>query len=189
MILDLIIILVILLFTFLGYKKGLIKTAIGILSFFIALIITMCLYKTVGNIIIEKTQVDENIENVIISKIEIEDIEEKYEILPDSLIETGKTTIQELAENLTQKIIYIASFIILFIALRIVLIFAKFLAGIIAKIPVIKQVDKLRRNNMGISKRLYNSNSSICNNTTCITNDRRKIYKNNKRINNRFTNV
>lgn len=172
MVLDLIIILVILLFTFLGYKKGLIKTAISILAFFIALILAMCLYKTVGNIVIEKTQIDENIENVIISKIPIEDLEEKYEILPDSLIETGKTSIQDLAENLTQKIIYIASFIVLFIALRIALIFAKFLAGIIAKIPVIKQIDRLRRNNMGTCKRNFNSNSSICNNITCLTNDR-----------------
>lgn len=180
MVLDLIIILVILLFTFLGYKKGLIKTAISILSFFIALIVAMCLYKTVGNIVIERTQIDENIENVIVSKIEIEDIEEKYEILPDSLIEAGKTSIQDLAENLTQKIIYIASFIVLFIALRIVLIFAKFLAGIIAKIPVIKQVDKLRWNNMGICKGSFNCNSSICNNITCFTNDRQKICKYNK---------
>ena len=33
MIVDLIIILVVLLFTFLGYRKGLVKTAINILSF------------------------------------------------------------------------------------------------------------------------------------------------------------
>ena len=59
MILDLVIILVIAIFTFLGYKKGLVKTAISILSFFIALIISIMLYKTVGNMIINNTEIDE----------------------------------------------------------------------------------------------------------------------------------
>ena len=71
MVLDLIIILVILLFTFLGYRKGLVKTAISILSFLIALVISIMLYKTVGNIIINNTGIDERIENAISSKITI----------------------------------------------------------------------------------------------------------------------
>lgn len=185
MVLDLVIVLVILLFTFLGYRKGLVKTAISILSFFIALIISIVFYKTVGNIVIENTQIDENIENAIVSNVTIEDLEEKYEILPDSLIEAGETTIQDLAKTLSQKIIYIASFILLFIALRVALIFAKFLAGIITKIPVIKQFDKLRRNNMGICPRIFNCYSNLCWHITCYSNDRPKIYRYNKRINNR----
>lgn len=143
MILDLVIILVILLFTFLGYKKGLVKTAISILSFFIALIISIMLYKTVGNMIINNTEIDEKIENTISSKITMEDLKEKYEILPDSLIETGEATVNDIAKSIAQKIIYIATFILLFIALKIALLFAKFLAGIITKIPIIKQFDKL----------------------------------------------
>ena len=176
MVLDLIIILVILLFTFLGYRKGLVKTAISILSFLIALVISIILYKTVGNIIINNTQIDENIEKTISSKITMADLEEKYEMLPESLIEAGETTINDLAATLAEKIIYIVSFIVLFIALKIALIFVKFLAGIITKIPVIKQFDKLRRNNLWFSKRLFNSNSDICRNPTCISNDRPKIY-------------
>lgn len=180
MVLDLIIILVILLFTFLGYRKGLVKTAISILSFFIALIVSIILYKTVGNIIINNTQIDENIENAISSRITIEDLEEKYEMLPDSLVEAGETTINDLARSLSEKIIYIVSFIILFIVLKIVLIFAKFLAGIITKIPVIKQFDKIRRNYLWLGKRTFNSNSNICRYITCITNGRPKIYRYNK---------
>ena len=170
MLLDLIIILVILLFTFLGYRKGLVKTAISILSFLIALVISIMLYKTVGNIIINNTQIDENIEKTISSKITIDDLEEKYEILPDSLVEAGETTINDLARALSEKKIYIVSFIVLFIALKIALIFVKLLAGIITKIPVIKQFDKLRWNNIWSSKRIFNSNSNICRNITCISN-------------------
>ena len=185
MILDLVIVLVISIFTFLGYKKGLVKTAISILSFFIALIISIMLYKTVGNIIINNTEIDEKIEATISSKITIEDLEEKYEILPDSIIETSENTLNNLAKSLSYKIIYIATFIILFIALKIALLFAKFLAGIVTKIPVIKQFDKLGRNNMGIGKRLYNCYSDFCRSTTCFANARPTIHKYNKQINNR----
>ena len=134
------------------------------------------LYKTVGNIVINNTQIDENIENTISSKIKIEDLEEKYEILPENLVEAGETTINDLARSLTEKIIYIVSFIVLFIALKIALIFVKFLAGIITKIPVIKQFDKLRWYNIWFNERIFNSNSNICRDITCISNDRTKIY-------------
>lgn len=170
MVLDLVIILVILLFTFLGYKKGLVKTAIGILSFFIALIISIMLYKTVGNMIINNTEIDEKIETTMSSKILTEDYQEKYEMLPDSLVETGKATVNDMAESLAQKIIYFATFIILFIVLKIALLFAKFLAGIITKIPVIKQFDKLRRNNMGFRKRIFNSYGYFRSSSTCFAN-------------------
>lgn len=142
MVLDLIVILIILLFTFIGYKQGLVKTAIKILSFFIALIVSMTLYKTLGNIIIKNTQIDENIENVIISKVLPEDYEEKLEILPNSLVESGKTTLNDLAVNITEKIIYAIVFVLLFVVLKIALKFVTLLTNLITKLPIIKQFDK-----------------------------------------------
>ena len=50
--LDLIIIAFIALFTFIGYKKGLIKVAFGLVSFILALVISVILYKPVSNFII-----------------------------------------------------------------------------------------------------------------------------------------
>lgn len=152
MVLDLIIILIILLCTFIGYKRGLVKTAINILSFFIALIISIMLYKTVGNIVINNTTVDDNLENLISSKVLIENYEEKYDFLPKSLLKDGENNVNEMAKVLTEKIIYIISFIVLFIALKIALIFAKFLADIITKLPIIKQFDKLGGVIYGVAK-------------------------------------
>ncbi len=142
MLLDLIIVLIVILFTFIGYKRGLVKTAINILSFFIALIISIALYKTVGNIVINNTEIDERIEATITSKIITEEYEEKYEMLPNGLIETGEKTVNDMTKALTEKIIYIGAFIILFIALKIALIFVKVLADLITKLPIIKQFDK-----------------------------------------------
>ena len=66
MVLDLIIILVILLFTFLGYRKGLVKIAVKLCAFLIAIIVSLLFYKPVSNIIIENTELDEKIEGLII---------------------------------------------------------------------------------------------------------------------------
>ena len=142
MLLDLIIVLIIVLFTFIGYKRGLVKTAINILSFFIALVISIALYKTVGNIVINNTEIDEKIEATITSKVTSENLEEKYEILPNALVETGENAVNDMAKALTEKIIYIGVFIILFVALKIVLVFVKILADLITKLPIIKQFDK-----------------------------------------------
>lgn len=142
MILDLIIILIIALFTFIGYKQGLVKIAIRILAFFIALVIAMSIYQPVANLIIDKTNIDENIENAVTSKILPEEIEEKTAVLPDGLVNSGINTVNELATSVTEKIIGVATFIILFIVLKFALKFISFLADLITKIPIIKQLDK-----------------------------------------------
>ena len=152
MILDLIVILVIALFTFIGYKQGLVKTAIKILAFFIALIVSLMLYKTIGNVIMKNTQVDEQIQNTIVSKVLPEDYEEKLEVLPDALVESGETTVNELAKNVTEKIIYGVVFIVLFVVLKIALKFVTLLTDLITKLPVIKQFDKTGGIVYGVAK-------------------------------------
>lgn len=152
MVLDLIVILVIALFTFIGYKQGLVKTAIKILAFFIALVVSLMLYKTIGNVIMKNTQVDEQIQNTIVSKVLPEDYEEKLEVLPDALVESGETTVNELAKNVTEKIIYGVVFIVLFVVLKIALKFVTLLTDLITKLPVIKQFDKTGGIVYGVAK-------------------------------------
>ena len=142
MILDLIVILIIALFTFIGYKQGLVKTAIKILAFFIALFISISFYKVIGNVIINNTQFDEKIENKIVSKVLPENYEEKLSILPNSLVESGEQSVNNLAVVVSHKIIYYITFLVLFLAIRIVLKFVTILADLITKLPIIKQFDK-----------------------------------------------
>ena len=59
LIIDAIIILVIAIFTFIGYHQGLIKSAIKILSFFVAIIIAVMLYKPLATFVIDHTDIDE----------------------------------------------------------------------------------------------------------------------------------
>ena len=142
MILDLIIILIIALFTFIGYKQGLVKIAIKILAFFIALIVAMSIYQPVAKLVIDKTNIDENIESAITAKVLPENVKEKTDILPNSLVESGVNTVNELARTATEKIISVATFIVIFIVLKFALKFVSFLADLITKLPLIKQLDK-----------------------------------------------
>jgi len=66
---DLIIIAIIALCTFVGYKRGLIKASIRILSFFIAIAIALLLYRPVAGVIINHTGLGESIQGRIVTNI------------------------------------------------------------------------------------------------------------------------
>ena len=70
-IIDIFIIAIICLFGYLGYKKGLTKSFLTIFSFFIALIISIVLFKPLSNILINNTQFDEQIENSIVDSFSL----------------------------------------------------------------------------------------------------------------------
>lgn len=156
MILDLIVILVIALFTFIGYKQGLIKVAIKIASFFIAIIIALVLFKPVSTLVINNTTIDDKIENAIIEKITPEGMkpEDKVETqnLPSGIIKNTNDSIKNIAETLTTKLIEICTILILYIVARIVLKFISALATLIEKIPILKQFNKLGGTVYGLVK-------------------------------------
>ena len=74
MILDIIIILIILLCVIMGYKKGLIEVAFRLISFLIAIILSLMLYVPVSNYIIENTNIDEQIKTIIVNNINPEEV-------------------------------------------------------------------------------------------------------------------
>lgn len=145
-IIDIIILALIALFTFLGYRQGLIKSALKVLAFFIAIIIAMIIYKPVANLVISNTTIDENITEAIVSKVLPEEtrevaVAENY-FISTSIIDMANKTIEEIAESLAVKIIEISMFLILFIVAKLVLMFISVLSTLITKLPIIKQLDK-----------------------------------------------
>ena len=153
---DLVVIGIIAICIFLGYKKGLIGVLFTILSFLIALIIAFVLYKPISNAIIANTQIDETIQNAIMEKVLKNKTEEN--ITPEQANNTSQIVIDYInsytseikntgteivAKNLAQTTIGIVVFILLLIVSRIILYFFKAIFNIIAKIPIIKQVNKL----------------------------------------------
>lgn len=159
MILDLIVILIIALFTFIGYKQGLIKSAIKIASFFIAIIIALVLYKPVSTLIINNTTIDDKIENTIIEKVTPEGMKPEDEAsqatkIPQGFIVEANNSIKDIANTTTIKIIEVCTVLVLYIIARIALKFVAELGDLIAKIPILKQFNKLGGTIFGLIKGL-----------------------------------
>lgn len=143
-IVDLIIVAIIVLSTFLAYKKGLVKLAIGLCTFAISIVLTFILYQPISNLVINITGIDEAIENSIYEKAnEIMQENESENELTNQVIETAKNEmLPETARNLAINIVRGGVIIILFVAIKIALRFVSALADAIAKLPIINQINK-----------------------------------------------
>lgn len=152
---DGVIVAIFILNIFIGYKKGLINVIFNILAFFIAIIITIILYKPVSNIIIEKTDIKENIKTMILqNKNKEENAQEENENPNDIQIyiknaigdveeEAKKTATETIAETIATKAIEILTCVVLFILTRIVLVILKFFTETLANLPLVKQLNEI----------------------------------------------
>lgn len=142
-ILDLLILAFILITTFIGYKMGLIKVAFGFLSFIIALIISLLLYKPVSNFITNYTPIPETIETQIEKRISTSNEEEKDNFISNYYNQVKNSSVNVISQSITTSIINIASLLIVFILTRIILLFIRFSGDLIAKLPFIKQFNHI----------------------------------------------
>ncbi len=156
-IVDLIILALVALSIFIGYKRGLIKCAINVLSFFIAILVVILLTTPISNLIINNTKIDDNIKSTILEKIDFNNVSAEDlkldennsnspEVVRDYINDLTKgatdNVAEVLAENLSIMIVNIGVAIVLFIGTKFALIFVKALADILGKIPLIKQFNK-----------------------------------------------
>ena len=153
LILDIIVLAILGLSIFLGYKKGLIGVIFSLCAVIIAIILTVILAKPVTDLVINNTQLDDNIKNAIIENGLLEKNEdasedgsingyiEKY--ITNSIKEGVNNTIENNAQAVAEKVVAIIVTIGLFIVLRIALILIKFIAEGIAELPVVKQFNEL----------------------------------------------
>lgn len=155
---------------FFGYKNGLTKSLIKIVSFIIAIIIAAILFKPVSNFIIEKTEIDDNIKQAVVNLV-IKDVEEEGKVkedtnLPKAMVEyinesventiedTKTNIVNKSAEKIAETAINVGTAIILFIIARIILLVITALTDILTDLPVIKQLDKTGGVLYGIIKAL-----------------------------------
>lgn len=143
-IIDLIIIGFVLLSVFLGYKKGLLELGIKLCAFIIAIVVTFILYRPISNLVINNTSIDENLQTTIENNINEFMNSEESKDTSNALVESAKNGIlSETSRTLAINIINIVILIALFVVIRIALIFVTGLANLIAKLPILKQFNKL----------------------------------------------
>lgn len=154
MIVDILIVLIIGLCIFAGYKKGLMKVLFKIVSFILALIIALILHGPISNFIINNTNIDENLETLIINNIDPnnEVIDENgqlkensnnsetiQEYITNSIVDVKENVENAAARSIAITIINIAVLILILLITRIVLGVLNIIIDIVAKLPIIKQ--------------------------------------------------
>ena len=144
-IIDIIILVFILLSAIGGYRKGLVSLGIHLFAFVLALLISFVLYRPIGNIIINTTQVDETIQATIQKNAETMVNTKGFENdLTKSLVESAENgMLPEVSKELAYNIVYLGTMIVLFLVLRVCLMLVNTVANAISKLPVLDQVNKL----------------------------------------------
>ncbi len=138
---DIIILFIIALTTFIGYKKGLIKVAFKLVSFVLAIIISIVLYKPISSFIINKTTIDDNLESTISQRLSSSDTtkDEKENIISSYYSDIKNYSTNAMAHSISIAIINIGCILVVFIISNIILLLFKFSGDLIAKLPIIKQ--------------------------------------------------
>lgn len=173
MIIDLIIIAVIAMCIIMGYKKGLIEVGFRLVSFIIAIVLSLALYTPVANYIIENTKIDDVIKETIQANINPETIEkveepEENNNMPDIVTNYISKTVKEatdtakdnisqvIASNISITAVKIIALVGIFIVIRLVLGILKVVTNAISKLPIINSANKLRRNCIWLIRGLIN---------------------------------
>ena len=142
-VLDIIIVAIIVLSTFLAYKKGLAALAIKLCAVIIAVVATLVLYKPISNFIINTTGIDEAIQNAIYEK--------SFELMSggtddgiaSTVLEQAKTTtLTQTAKDLSIQIINVCVIVILYFGIKFALKFVSVIADKVASLPIINKFNK-----------------------------------------------
>lgn len=141
-IIDIILIAIIVLSAFLGYKKGLVKLGAKLFAGIIAIIITIIMYKPVSGMIINNTTIDEKIENAIIQNT-TNFINENDKTQNGITEHVEKNILPEQAENLSKNVVYVITALVLFIAVKIILSIIISLMDFVANLPILKQFNEI----------------------------------------------
>lgn len=141
---DVIIVLILALSIFLGYRKGLVSLAIKLCAFIIAVAVTFVLYRPIGNLIINTTGIDETIENSILDKVnDIMASDENNELTSELFESARQGMLPEASREVAINIVYGAVILILYIVTRVLLRFVTAIANWIAKLPILNQFNKI----------------------------------------------
>ncbi len=145
-ILDIVILALIVLSTYLGYRRGFVNLAVKLVALVISILVTVVLYNPIANLVINVTSVDETLENHIYEKVmtmmEDENNQEKN-YLGITVEQARSGLLPVAAREMSINIIRLAVFIILLLGIRIAVRCIKTLADFIAKLPILKQFNKI----------------------------------------------
>ena len=164
-VLDIIIAVVILANIYICYQKGIVKLAVGLIAVLVSIVLAIILYKPVSALIINNTQIDDNIEKAIIENftvnqeksVETEDngiMKYMESYVDDAVNKTKNQIVIEAAGVISTKLINVGVMIGIFILARVILVLITLMADIITELPILKQFDAIGGILYGVIKSL-----------------------------------
>lgn len=156
-IIDIILLVIVILSAFLGYKKGLVKLGTRLIAGIIAIILTLIIYKPVANLIIEHTEIDNKIEEAIIENTNnyLNNNDNKDNVVINHV---GNEMLPGEARKIAEGAVYAIIALVLFLAVKIVLSIVISFMDFVANLPILKQFNEVRGTSIWCVKR--NNNSS-----------------------------
>lgn len=149
MILDIVIILIIALAGFFGYKKGLISILASLLSIIIAIILAIVLQNPVADYLMNDTGLGENIynkvENTILEASESQNKEEGKSSFIVNFIKEDlvKENVESISNNVTKFIFKGISFIAVFIITLIIMYIISMILNLVFELPILNSINKI----------------------------------------------
>ena len=168
---DIAVISIVLFSVYIGYKKGFIRAAISLVSFFVAIGVALMFYKPLSVILTENTLIDDwIIENISIigeneekisndTKVDYIENEEDttseknilqlLEYLPTTFItnfdidEIKNSAKEEISYRISELIMNLMSLIIIYVVVKVTLAIATIVLNGIMQIPVLKQLNEI----------------------------------------------
>lgn len=128
---DIILILIVAFFTYMGAKRGLVKTLVGAVSTLISLMLSMLLYQPVSQMLYNSSLGDgirKFVEEFLTKKLNSG---------------VGLFMLEQAIETSTVLVMNVISFISVILAVKLIVIIFANILNITAKLPIIKQANKL----------------------------------------------
>lgn len=163
-VLDLILVAILTLCIFWGYKRGLINVGFSLFAFVISLLISIILYAPITNFVIANTELDDKVEEIVlknITKEEQNNEENNHGISAyiqnyanDIATEAQNAVAETTARTIAINVIGIGVMIAIFIITRVLLLLLSSIADIISNLPIVKQFNEIGGVLYGILKGL-----------------------------------
>lgn len=173
MIIDLIVLAFIIVISMRGYFKGITSIIFGFLCTIVAVLITFTIYKPVASWVVENTGVDEYFSDGIYRILEDKNfkdtglLDEENSGMSKQLVEIINKYFSEalnkaeanvfnyVSIKLASLMVNLLTFIVLIIIIRIILGFLKFIVDILAKLPILKTINRSGGFLVGLIKSLF----------------------------------
>lgn len=165
MILDIVLIIILLISAFIGYKKGLVGVVLSIVSLILSIILAVFLQGTVANYLYSETGVGTMIESSIKTTIETElenrlntEVEENENKFIDMFFEPEElatTVVDESANKITMFILKGISFVGIFILVFIICYILRMILNIVFKLPILNSINKVGGVSLNVLKTVF----------------------------------